>query len=223
MGGLDSEITDNTTTIAIEAVRFEPIAIAKNSRRHKLSTEASRRLERGVDPSLAELASARAAELMISLGGATYLGTSKAGEERYPAIIALDPKYVNDRLGTDLSGEAIAKALETVGCDVDAKNWQVDPPSWRSDLHIPADLVEEVARIVGYDQIPSVLPRSPYAATLTPVQQRRRTIAAALAARGLIEVQNFPFVAESTMKALNYTGERAATFRIANPRSEETP
>lgn len=223
LGGLDSEITDTTTTIAIEAVRFDPIAIAKNSRQHKLSTEASRRLERGVDPSLAELASARAAELMISLGGATYLGTSKSGEAKYPAIIGLDPKYVNDRLGTKLSNDAIAEALRTVGCDVDTKNWQIDPPSWRSDLQIPADLVEEVARIVGYDQIPAVLPRSPYAATLTPVQLRRRTIAAALAARGFTEVQNFPFVAEATMTALNYTGERAATFRIANPMSEETP
>jgi phenylalanyl-tRNA synthetase beta chain len=223
MGGLDSEITDNTTSIAIEAVRFDPIAIAKNSRRHKLSTEASRRLERGVDPSLAEFASARAAELMMSLGGATYVGTSVSGEERYPAIIDFDPKYVNDRLGTELSNEVIEKALTTVGCDVDTKSWKVDPPSWRGDLQIPADLVEEVARIVGYDQIPSVLPRSPYAATLTPVQLRRRSIAAALAARGLIEVQNFPFVAEATMKALNYTGERAATFRIANPMSEETP
>jgi phenylalanyl-tRNA synthetase beta chain len=160
---------------------------------------------------------------MISLGGATYLGTAKSGEEKYPAIIDLDPKYVNDRLGTQLSNEVIAKSLETVGCDVDVKTWKVDPPSWRGDLQIPADLVEEVARIVGYDQIPSILPRSPFAATLTPVQQRRRTIASALAARGLTEVQNFPFVAESTMKALNYTGERAATFRIANPMSEETP
>ena len=223
MGGLDSEITDNTTSIAIEAVRFDPIAIAKNSRRHKLSTEASRRLERGVDPSLAEFASARAAELMIALGGAIYVGASVSGEEMYPPLINLDPNYVNERLGTELSNDVIEKALTTVGCDVDTKSWIVDPPSWRGDLQIPADLVEEVARIVGYDQIPSVLPRSPYAATLTPVQLRRRTIAAALAARGLTEVQNFPFVAEATMKALNYTGERAATFRIANPMSEETP
>lgn len=223
MGGLDSEISDSTTSIAIEAVRFDPIAIAKNSRRHKLSTEASRRLERGVDPSLAEFASARASELMMTLGGATYLGTSVAGEAIYPAVIDLKPDYVNERLGTQLSHEVIARSLTKVGCDVDVKSWKVDPPSWRSDLQIPADLVEEVARIVGYDQIPAILPRSPFAATLTPVQQRRRTIAAALAARGLTEVQNFPFVAEATMKALNYTGERAATFRIANPMSEETP
>ncbi|NBV66578.1 MAG: phenylalanine--tRNA ligase subunit beta, partial [Actinobacteria bacterium] len=215
---------DVTNYVMIELGQpFDPIAIAKNSRRHKLSTEASRRLERGVDPSLAEFASGRAAELMIALGGATYVGTSVSGEARYPSLIDLDPKYVNDRLGTELSTEVIEKALTTVGCDVNTKSWKVDPPSWRGDLQIPADLVEEVARIVGYDQIPSVLPRSPYAATLTPVQLRRRTIAAALAARGLTEVQNFPFVAESTMKTLNYTGERAATFRIANPMSEETP
>ena len=223
MGGLDSEISETTTSIAIEAVRFDPIPIAKNSRRHKLSTEASRRLERGVDPTLAEFASARAAELMVAIGGATYLGTAVAGEPIYPPVIDLKPDYVNERLGTQLTHEVIAKSLIKVGCDVDVKNWKVDPPSWRSDLQIPADLVEEVARIVGYDQIPAILPRSPFAATLTPTQQRRRTIAAALAARGLTEVQNFPFVSEATMKALNYTGERAATFRIANPMSEETP
>jgi phenylalanyl-tRNA synthetase beta chain len=223
MGGLDSEISASTTEIAIEAVRFDPIAIAKNSRQHKLSTEASRRLERGVDPSLAELASARAVELLVSLGGATYLGTAISGEPRYPAIFKLDPKYVNDRLGTKLSEAEIVLALQKVGCDINIENWLIDPPSWRPDLVIPADLVEEVARIVGYDQIPSILPRSPHAAVLTPTQLRRRMIANALAARGLTEVQNFPFVSEATMKALNYSGDRAATFRIANPMSDESP
>jgi phenylalanyl-tRNA synthetase beta chain len=223
MGGLDSEISASTTEIAIEAVRFDPIAIAKNSRQHKLSTEASRRLERGVDPSLAELASARAVELLVSLGGATYLGTAISGEPRYPAIFKLDPKYVNDRLGTKLSEAEIVLALQKVGCDIDIENWLIDPPCWRPDLVIPADLVEEVARIVGYDQIPSILPRSPHAAVLTPTQLRRRMIANALAARGLTEVQNFPFVSEATMKALNYSGDRAATFRIANPMSDESP
>ncbi len=80
MGGATSEVTDQTTSIALEAARFDPITIAKSSRRHKLSSEASRRLERGVDPSLAEISSARAIDLMIELGGAKYVGSSKAGE-----------------------------------------------------------------------------------------------------------------------------------------------
>lgn len=223
MGGLSSEITATTTQIAIEAVRFDPIAIAKNSRQHKLSTEASRRLERGVDPSLAHLASARAAELLIRLGGAVYVGTASSGEAKYPALVTVEPSYINSYLGTNFTNDSIVQALRAVGCDVDESSWQIDPPSWRPDLQIPADFVEEVARIIGYEQIPSILPRSSRAATLTPVQLRRRTIASALAARGLIEVQNFPFVSEATMKALNYTGDRAATFRIANPMSEENP
>ena len=76
MGGADSEISEKTTRIAVEAVHFDAISIAKNSRRHKLSSEASRRFERGVDPTLAEISSARASQLLIELGGAQYVGTS---------------------------------------------------------------------------------------------------------------------------------------------------
>ena len=99
MGGLDSEISSSTNRIAVEAVRFDQISIAKNSRKHKLSTEASRRLERGVDPSLAQFASARAAALLVEHGGATYVGTSTQGEASYLPIIKLDPTYVGARIG----------------------------------------------------------------------------------------------------------------------------
>ena len=106
MGGLESEITEKTTRIAVEAVHFDPISIAKNSRRHKLSSEASRRFERGVDPKLAEIASARVATLLMELGGAKYVGTSHVGSVKNSITISLDPAYVSKRIGLEISNAA---------------------------------------------------------------------------------------------------------------------
>ncbi|MBI3429066.1 MAG: phenylalanine--tRNA ligase subunit beta, partial [Actinobacteria bacterium] len=103
MGGLDSEVTLSTRSLAIEAARFDPISIAKNSRTHRISSEASRRLERAVDPSLAQFASARAAQLLISLGGADHVGSQKDGEPRYSPIVDFDPNFVSQLTGADIS------------------------------------------------------------------------------------------------------------------------
>ena len=222
MGGLDSEITDSTTDIALEAVRFDPVSIAKNSRRHKLSSEASRRLERAVDPALAEIASARATELLIAHGGATHVATVVDGKPVTPAVISLNPEYISQVLGLQLSHDEISKVLKLVGCEVDSK-FVVTPPSWRSDLTAPCDLAEEVARMIGYDKIPSILPPRPKHASLTPEQKRRRSVALYLADRGFAEVQTFPFTHPETIAVMGYTGERASTYRIANPMSEDAP
>ena len=223
MGGQHSEISDDTTDIAIEAARFDPDCVAKVSRRHKLSSEASRRLERGVDPSLAEFATARCVQLLSEHSSAQHVGTEVAGEPKFAPKIELDPAYISKILGLDLAPSEIARVLRLVGCDVDEKAFTVDPPSWRSDLLTPADLAEEVARMIGYDKIPSILPPRPKHASLTPTQKRRRAIAAMLAARGLAEVQTFPFTNQETIDQMGFVGERAATYRIANPMSEEVP
>jgi len=222
MGGLDSEISDRTTDIALEAVRFDPVSVAKNSRRHKLSSEASRRLERSVDPALAELASARAVELMIAHGGATYVATSIDGKAILPEQISLEPAYINSLLGLHLSHQEITEVLQSVGCEVSAK-FEVTPPSWRSDLQQPWDLAEEIARMVGYDKIPSILPPRPKHASLTVAQKRKRSISLFLADRGFAEVQTFPFTDPETIKSMGYVGERAATYNLANPMSEDAP
>jgi len=222
MGGLDSEISDTTTDIALEAVRFDPVSVAKNSRRHKLSSEASRRLERSVDPALAELASARAVELMIAHGGATYVATSIDGKVILPEQISLEPAYINSLLGLHLSHQEITEVLQSVGCEVSAK-FEVTPPSWRSDLQQPWDLAEEIARMVGYDKIPSILPPRPNHASLTVPQKRKRSISLFLADRGFAEVQTFPFTDPQTIKSMGYVGERAATYNLANPMSEDAP
>lgn len=223
MGGLESEITETTSRIAVEAVRFNPVAVAKNSRRHKLSSEASRRLERSVDPSLAEFASARFVQLLTQLSTASHVETVIDGEPRYAPIVKVDPTYVASVLGIEITPAEIAKYLRSVGCDVNESTFEVDPPSWRADLVQPADFVEEVARMVGYDAIPSILPPRPNHASLTPTQKRRRAVATMLASRGFAEVQTFPFTNQQTIDSMGFVGERAATYRIANPMSEEFP
>ena len=223
MGGQTSEISESTTDIALEAVRFDPVCVAKNSRRHKLSSEASRRLERGVDPSLAEFASARFVQLLTENSSAKHVATVVAGEPKYVPVIKLDPAFIPKILGMEVSPQEIARVLRVIGCDVDEKTFMVDPPSWRPDLLTASDLAEEVARMIGYDKIPSVLPPRPNHAGLTPAQKRHRAIASMLAARGLAEVQTFPFTNQEVIDQMGFVGERASTYRITNPMSEELP
>ncbi|MFM8842797.1 MAG: phenylalanine--tRNA ligase subunit beta [Actinomycetota bacterium] len=229
MGGLDSEVTEFTVSIALEAAHFDSLSISRNSRRHVLSSEASRRFERGVDPELAELASARAALLLIEYAGATYVGTSSKVtpvRERSVAVSALE---ISNLIGTTYSDKEIQKALSAIGCTLRraGKKWSVIIPSWRPDLHDVPDMAEEVARYFGYDRIPSLLPEVKISRNgrsgLTPLQQRKRSFALKLAHRGLVEVHNYPFVSDEQMKLFGFTGDRAKTFKIANPMSDEFP
>ena len=223
MGGLSSEITETTTDIALEAVHFCPVCIAKNSRSHKLSSEASRRLERSVDPSLAEFASARFVQLLTAHSSAQHVATVVDGEPIYAPLVTIDPAYVSKTLGFEIPAKQVAEVLRTIGCDVDEKSFTIDPPSWRADLLTAADFTEEVARMIGYDKIPSILPPRPLHATLTSTQKRRRAVATMLASRGLAEVQTFPFTNQATIDSMGFVGERASTYKVANPMSEEFP
>ena len=223
MGGLYSEITDETTEIALEAVRFNPIAIAQNSRRHKLSSEASRRLERGVDPCLAELASARFVQLLTEHSSAKHVETLSTGEAKYPVSFTINPAHISTILGFEVSSTQILKSLQTIGCEVNESNFEINPPTWRPDLTNVSDIAEEVARIIGYDSIPSILPNRPLHASLTPIQKRRRVIAAFLANRGFSEVLTFPFTNQKTIDEMGFVGSRASTYALANPMSDENP
>ena len=223
MGGLYSEITQETTEIALEAVRFNPIAIAQNSRRHKLSSEASRRLERSVDPCLAEFASARFVQLLTEHSSAKHVETLCAGEPKFPLSFIINPAQVSNILGFDVSTTQIKKSLQVIGCAIDEKKFEVTPPSWRPDLTNVSDIAEEVARIIGYDSIPSVLPNRPLHASLTLIQKRRRVISQFLANRGLAEVLTFPFTNQKTIDDMGFVGARASTYALANPMSDENP
>ncbi|MFT4231425.1 MAG: phenylalanine--tRNA ligase subunit beta, partial [Leucobacter sp.] len=168
MGGATTEVSDGTVDVLVEAASFDPVSIARTARRHKLPSEASKRFERGVDPFVARAAAQRMVDLLVELAGGTAdeLGAEIVAELE-PRVVRLRMSGVNGLLGTDYTDEEIRGAIEMIGCAVslgaagDPDLLFVTPPSWRSDLSRSADLIEEVARIVGYDRIPSVLPVAP--------------------------------------------------------------
>ena len=226
MGGVESEVSDSTSRIALEAAHFNPIAVAKNSRAHKLSSEASRRLERNVDPAVANVASARAISLLVSLTGARYLGEASDGSLSTARTITFNPGDISALIGFEYSHEQLLNPLTAIGGRVDHKSpdqWVFTVPSWRPDLEVISDLAEEIARVNGYDLIPSRLPTGKSGAMLTPIQARKRSVATLMAHLGFSEVYNYPFVSPEMVKSLGFAGPRAASFKIANPMSDEAP
>ncbi|HEY0261324.1 MAG TPA: phenylalanine--tRNA ligase subunit beta [Lacisediminihabitans sp.] len=226
MGGEATEIGPSTTSVLIEAATFDPVSIARTARRHKLPSEASRRFERSVDPLVAEPAAARVVQLLEELAGghADELGSRHYAAED-PRPIELPTGYVNDLVGTDYSLQEERSALTAIGCAIEPGELGVvvTPPSWRPDLTDKATLAEEVARIVGYERIPAVLPVAPPGRGLTREQRLRRSAAQMLAANGLVEVLSSPFVAASSNASFGSPAGATAAIRLANPLDAEAP
>jgi len=201
MGGAKTEMTGATTDVLIEAANFDPVSIARTARRHKLPSEAAKRFERGVDPAVAAPAVARVVQLLVELAGGTAdtLGSSYNAAVA-PAPIELPADYAARLIGVDYTADEIESSLTTIGAELSAASgsYSVTPPSWRPDLTDKATLVEEIARIVGYDRIPSVLPVAPPGRGLTRSQQLRRSASHALAGGGLTEVLSYPFVTSAS-------------------------
>ena len=226
MGGLTSEVEDGTTDIALEAAWFSADYVARASRRHKLSSEASRRYERGVDRVLAPYASARAIELLLDLAGGTYCGMTAVEAPFDPTVIVMRADEPARIAGMPITRDVVVSLLTSVGCEVDGDEMlTVTAPSWRPDLTDPADLVEEVVRLVGYDTLPSTLPIAALGHGLTPAQRMRRRVGAALAARGAVEILTYPFVGSVELDALRLPADdpRRVTAKLANPISDEQP
>lgn len=227
MGGALTEIDDTTTDIALEAAWFAPQVVARMSRRHRLSSEASRRFERGVDRALAPYASARAAALLISLGGGTYLGMTAVEGPDDREQIAMPVTMPADVAGMPVSHDDVINLLTAVGCQVSGsgEDLLVLPPSWRLDLTDPADLVEEVIRLVGYENLPSTLPAATLGHGRSAAQRARRTVGLALAAFGAIEVLTYPFVGDAELDGLriDIQDPRRSQVALANPLSDEQP
>ena len=196
MGGAATEITDATTNVLVEAANFDPVSIARTARRHKLPSEASKRFERGVDPVIGPIAAQRVVDLLVELGGGTASSEgSVLAVDSTPAAIALPDGFVDSLIGVDYSADEVTGSLELIGATVVATSdgYEVTPPTWRPDLTDAPTLAEEVARIVGYDSIPSILPVAPPGRGYTRSQQLRRGAANALAYGGLTEVLGYPF------------------------------
>lgn len=231
MGGGTTEMGGTTRNVLIEAATFDTVSIARTARRHKLPSEASRRFERGVDPLVPFVAARRVAELMVEYAGGTSdedLGGALFAEV-FVSGIELPPLFVKHLIGVDYTPGQVEAALRLIGCEVveaadDAAGWHVIPPTWRPDLTDKWTLAEEVARIEGYDRIPSILPTAPSGRGLTPLQQGRRRVANALAAAGYVETPSFGFTTDELNDLHgSASGEALPSVKLANPLDGQAP
>jgi len=231
MGGADTEVSDSTREVLIESAHFQPTAVRLSARRHGLRSEASYRFERGVDREGVARAADRCARLLAELaGGRVCQGRVDARGDAPPTTseVSLGVERTNLLLGTKISGKQMTGLLERVGieCSAGPGSLQGRIPSHRNDLHLPEDLIEEVARIYGYDQIPTSMPT----AVLEPVQApaTRSLVERAqdsLAAAGLCETVSFPFLSEAELAGLRLPRDdpRSRSVRVANPINEQEP
>jgi phenylalanyl-tRNA synthetase beta chain len=221
MGGANTEVTSKTTNILLESAYFEPVTIARSARRHKLPSEASKRFERGIDPKMQESAALFAAELLVELGGAKIQSQNASQEFIHLAEVESESTSVREillsfhevkrLLGVDVPKDEIENILLNIGCkfkERDAETATVLAPSWRPDLTIPADLVEEVARIWGYDRIPSELPKPSFVESKSlnkseDMLRRQKIASDMLASRGFVEVLTYPFSSTGDIKISN--------------------
>ena len=224
MGGANSEVRDDTTTVVIEAAYFAGPVVRKGSKDHGLRSESSARFEKGVDPARVREAGERAAGLMAQYAGGTIL----AGSVEYndikiePAVISITLDKINKSIGTAITAAEVQDIFTRLQFDVavEGETFTVTVPTRRGDITIEADLVEEVARLYGYDNIPSTLPvgrATPGA--LTDYQQKRRKARRTLEGTGLYQATTYSLT--SAEKAGQFALEAREAIRLAMPMSEE--
>lgn len=226
MGGASSEISDTTTEVLLEAAYFDPMTIARSSKRHGLRTEASSRFERGVDPALALRAAARfVAVLRESVPGLVWLSDplDVKGLLPTPSVVTLRPSDVARTLGVELPVETVRSLLQGLGFTVsdEADGLRVTAPSTRADVRTGAagraDVLEEVARLYGYRSLPRRTPTWPQPGGLTEQQVLRRRVRDALVAMGMDEVWTPTLVSDRESDLLG----TAHRVRITNPLAAE--
>ncbi|MFD9816604.1 phenylalanine--tRNA ligase subunit beta [Streptomyces sp. NPDC059080] len=238
MGGAHTEIARGvsdpetgevrgTTDVVIEAAHFDALSIARTARRHKLSSEASRRFERGVDPQAASAAAQRTVDLLVLLaGGTAEPGVTEIVSPSAPRTLTIPASHPDEVAGVEYGRETVVRRLQQVGCDVYGQDeLVVTVPSWRPDLTDPNDLAEEVIRLEGYENLPSTLPLPPAGRGLTERQRLYRRIGRALAGAGYVEALNYPFMGGAVLDQLGIEAgdARRRTVTLVNPLSDEEP
>ncbi|MBB3107493.1 phenylalanyl-tRNA synthetase beta chain [Psychrobacter luti] len=225
MGGQRSSVTDSTTNIVLESAFFSQLAIAARARRFGLHTDASQRFERGVDFELPELALARAVDLITSVTG------SQAGQivkvessEQLPARspITLPITKVRDVIGIEIAPAVMVRILTQLGFEVEqqADSLICTPPSYRFDMSIKEDLIEEIARIYGYDNIPSVLPHLQVSMDYDDTADLTHEMKLALVDNGYMEAISFSF-SDAKLEALLDDKALGEVLALANPISSD--
>jgi phenylalanyl-tRNA synthetase beta chain len=227
MGGESSEVGDETSRVLIEAAHFDAPTVMFTAKRHGMRTEASARFERGVDPNLPGTAARRAAALMVELAG----GRVAAGvQDNYPEPIEpwdveMPLGEVPRLLGIELAGTRIAELLGLIGFSTRGSDpLTVTVPTFRPDVRRPADVVEEIARIHGYDKIPEALPKG-VGGGLTPAQSNERRARWVLTGLGYSEAQSWSFVGDDDLASLGLSDDdvRRKAIAVKNPLRDIEP
>jgi phenylalanyl-tRNA synthetase beta chain len=225
MGGADSEVRPSTHAIVLESANFAGVRVRRMSMALSLRTEASSRHEKSLAPALADIGAARAAQLLLSLGARAY-APQIFGEALVAAdAIVLPRRDVLRLLGLDLPADRIARHLDLLGCavQIEGEMLSVVPPPWRTDLAIAADLVEEVARMEGYDEIEAIEPSVPAHAISSAEYRLENQLASSLAALGYHEITTYALQGQHLHSRIERSGlppsHRAVEVR--NPLTEE--
>ncbi len=224
IGGEPSGCTEETTNVFIEAALFDPLRTAATGRRYMIDSDARYRFERGVDPAFVREGMEVATRMVMELcGGEPSELVVAGGPPEWRRDITLRPSRIHHLGGIDVPQTDVQKILESLGFGVSLVNGEMkaSAPPWRSDVHGEADLVEEVTRIYGFDEIPSVAMDNPSPvsrAVLTAGQRRERDAKRVLAARGLVEVVTWSFTSSGLAKLF---GDPEAELNLANPISSD--
>ncbi|OZI11766.1 phenylalanine--tRNA ligase subunit beta [Bacillaceae bacterium SAS-127] len=224
MGGANSEVQADTTTVLIESAYFDGQRVRQASKDHGLRSEASARFEKGVDPNRVQAAADRAAQLMVELAGGEVLsGRVVAGEmAAEPKVVSITLEKLNRVLGTDLQVVEVEDIFRRLQFEVQTDNNEfiVTVPTRRGDITIPEDLVEEVARMYGYDHLPTTLPTGESTpGRLTDYQLKRRVVRRYLEGAGLNQAITYSLTSEK--KSTQYALETREPVALAMPMSEE--
>lgn len=219
-GGLDSGISDATVNVLLEAAYFDPTSIRQTSKALGVSTEASYRFERGADYEMPVLASNRATALIAELCGGEVLAGIADVKTDLPARVPISLRLsrYQDKTGLQVELSEAARILTTLGLTVEtaADSLTAIAPSWRHDLSIEEDLIEEVIRIVGYDHLQTTLPGSAGAGAYLPGENGRRAVRQTLTQLGYHEAVNFSFVNAETDALLTHASS-VARLQLSNP------
>ena len=224
MGGLDSEIRDDTTDVLIECAYFDPPSIRRTSRRLGLHTDSSHRFERGIDPEAIPRVLASAASLIAELGGGAAATTAidRVATAHQPKSIRFRPGRAAQLLGTPVSKDESLRILESLGCRIveqGADAITAEAPSWRPDLKREVDLIEEVARVRGYEEIPTAVPRVHPSEAGTPgLLKFVEALREAAVTSGLYEAVNYGFLSVDDLRKARVSTDAVP---LANPLSEE--
>ncbi|WP_203339736.1 phenylalanine--tRNA ligase subunit beta [Planococcus beijingensis] len=224
MGGANSEVSDSTTTVVIESAYFASGSVRQTSKDHGLRSDASSRYEKGVDPNRVIPAAERAAQLLSELAGGEVLAGSVVFDElnKEEKIVKVSPDFINSRLGMKIPFEDMLEILKRLKFDTQAVNGQlvISVPTRRQDIQISEDVVEEIARLYGYDEIPATLPEAETTpGGLTPYQAKRRIVRNLMEGAGLLQATTYSLTSEKSAK--QFALEETDTTRLLMPMSEE--